>query len=534
MPLEGHDLDLQFSVAALKGSVTYNTQEINEEEKVERKVCVYHEYLACDSGNTSACNSTQVCKVDSEETVHHCYSLWQNDSGIISFRHRGCWTPGDVCISDTCVADSIDNGLFFCCCQGSLCNSDISFVPVVTVSPPTPTGEAPAPTVYQHRSLFNTLLYSLVPIMGLALVVLITFWVYRRHKATTHIQIPLQDPSPLPSPSPLLGMRPLKLLEVKARGRFGAVWKAQMLNEYVAVKVFPYQDKDSWLKEQEIYELNLMKSHPNILQYMGAEKRGEALNQELWLVTEFHEHGSLCDYLKANLISWPELCKIGESMAHGLAFVHEDIPASKEHGHKPAIAHRDLKSKNILLKGDLSAVIADFGLALKFDPGRSPGDAHPQVGTRRYMAPEVLEGAINFQRDSFLRIDMYAVGLVLWELVSRCSAADGPVDEYMLPFEEEVGQGPSVEDMQEVVVHKKMRPQFREHWLKHPGLASLCETIEECWDHDAEARLSAGCVEERLSQLVRAISLPTSSVIQQPPVNSANQPLLLDAKESTL
>ncbi len=48
-----------------------------------------------------------------------------------------------------------------------------------------------------------------------------------------------------------------------------------------------------------------------------------------------------------------------------------------------------------------------------------------QVGTRRYMAPEVLEGAINFQRDSFLRIDMYAVGLVLWELAARCTASDG-------------------------------------------------------------------------------------------------------------
>lgn len=44
------------------------------------------------------------------------------------------------------------------------------------------------------------------------------------------------------------------------------------------------------------------------------------------------------------------------------------------------------------------------------------------------MAPEVLEGAINFQRDAFLRIDMYAFGLVLWELVSRCTAADGETD----------------------------------------------------------------------------------------------------------
>ena len=31
------------------------------------------------------------------------------------------------------------------------------------------------------------------------------------------------------------------------------------------------------------------------------------------------------------------------------------------------------------------------------------------------------------------------------------------------------------------------------------------ETIEECWDHDAEARLSAGCVEERIAQLGRAV-----------------------------
>jgi hypothetical protein len=38
------------------------------------------------------------------------------------------------------------------------------------------------------------------------------------------------------------------------------------------------------------------------------------------------------------------------------------------------------------------------------------------------MAPEVLEGAITFNRESFLRIDVYALGLVMWELISRCSS----------------------------------------------------------------------------------------------------------------
>lgn len=50
---------------------------------------------------------------------------------------------------------------------------------------------------------------------------------------------------------------------------------------------------------------------------------------------------------------------------------------------------------------------------------------HFKVGTRRYMAPEVLEGAINFSREAFLRIDMYAFGLCLWELLSRCTAVEG-------------------------------------------------------------------------------------------------------------
>lgn len=43
----------------------------------------------------------------------------------------------------------------------------------------------------------------------------------------------------------------------------------------------------------------------------------------------------------------------------------------------------------------------------------------------------------------------------------------GPVDEYMLPYEEEVGQHPSLEDMQEVVVFKRLRPTLRDCWQKH-------------------------------------------------------------------
>lgn len=60
------------------------------------------------------------------------------------------------------------------------------------------------------------------------------------------------------------------------------------------------------------------------------------------------------------------------------------------------------------------------------------------------MAPEVLEGAVNLRdcESSLKQIDVYALGLVLWELSIRVvdfysKASDVP--EYALPFEKEIG-----------------------------------------------------------------------------------------------
>lgn len=64
--------------------------------------------------------------------------------------------------------------------------------------------------------------------------------------------------------------------------------------------------------------------------------------------------------------------------------LHEAIPGkSANEPAKPTVAHRDFKSKNVLLKSDMTACIADFGLAITFEAGKSCGDTHGQVGTRR-------------------------------------------------------------------------------------------------------------------------------------------------------
>lgn len=48
------------------------------------------------------------------------------------------------------------------------------------------------------------------------------------------------------------------------------------------------------------------------------------------------------------------------------------------------------------------------------------------------------------------------------------------------------------------------------------GMASLIATIEECWDQDAEARLSAGCVQERISYLSRMLNVTTIAMSNCP------------------
>ena len=68
--------------------------------------------------------------------------------------------------------------------------------------------------------------------------------------------------------------------------------------------------------------------------------------------------GSLFDYLNRTQVDINTLIKMVLSIAHGLAHLHGEILGTQG---KPAIAHRDLKSKNILVKTNGSCCIADLG-----------------------------------------------------------------------------------------------------------------------------------------------------------------------------
>jgi len=465
------------------------------------------------------------CKREEDEDTmpvdFFCQTTWQNESGTghstglkvlrqscipvysdhgsESAQHKQCVNKAQCVDHRQAGEGKGDKGdVLFCCCHGDGCNSVFSWEPRIPNPEPIP----PIPEIAPQLSPALLVLYTIVPLLVIAVIIGASCYVYQHRKHARFSSLSSsREELPASPPTPTLTHRPVELLEIKARGRFGAVWKGQVAKEMVAVKIFPLQDKQSWFAEQEIYNLAQL-SHDNILQFLGVDKRGEGLQVEFWLVTSFHEHGSLCDFLKNNVLTVQDLIKICLTMAKGLAHLHGELGANKGQGLKPAIAHRDFKSKNVLIKSDMTACIGDFGLALQFRPGEVVGDTHGQVGTRRYMAPEVLEGAINFSRDAFLRIDMYACGLVLWEVASRTNLAEAPAAQpYRLPFEAEASPHPSLEEICELVVTKKVRPALPQGWRKHPGLAVLCETIEESWDHDAEARLSSSCVVERLQQM---------------------------------
>ncbi|OBS63970.1 hypothetical protein A6R68_07491, partial [Neotoma lepida] len=94
---------------------------------------------------------------------------------------------------------------------------------------------------------------------------------------------------------------------------------------------------------------------------------------QLYLITDYHENGSLYDFLKCATLDTRALLKLAYSAAC------------------------DLKSKNILIKKNRSCCIADLGLAVKFNSDTNEVDIplNTRVGTKRYMAPEVLDESLN-------------------------------------------------------------------------------------------------------------------------------------------
>ncbi|KAM7530499.1 hypothetical protein LguiB_033909 [Lonicera macranthoides] len=103
-------------------------------------------------------------------------------------------------------------------------------------------------------------------------------------------------------------------------------------------------------------------------------------------------------------LDWPTRQEICISIAKGLVFLHEESILK--------IVHRDIKATNVLLDGDLTPKISDFGLA-KLDEEENTHISTRVAGTIGYMAPEyALWGYLTY------KADVYSFGVVALEIVA--------------------------------------------------------------------------------------------------------------------
>ncbi|XP_028317936.1 bone morphogenetic protein receptor, type IBb [Gouania willdenowi] len=473
--------------------------------------------------NVIRCHCFNPCKDEYNNTCvtdGPCFSMMIEEEGGVVELTAGCLRRDGSAFQCRDTLHSRLRRAIECCSGQDYCNGDLH-----PTLPPLLTSEYVDPSV-KYITIFITV--PLCSVILLACVILIFCCLrFKRQESRPRYSIDLEQGETFIPPGeslkdlmeyshsvgsgsgsglPLLVQRTIakqiQMVKQIGKGRYGEVWMGKWREERVAVKVFFTTEEESWFRETEIYQTFLMR-HDNILGFIAADIKGTGSWTQLYLITDYHENGSLYDYLKSNRLDVRSLLRLAYSSISGLCHLHTEIYGTQG---KPAIAHRDLKSKNILVKKNGSCCIADLGLAVKFNSDTSKADIPPnlRVGTKRYMAPEVLDESLNRSSfPSFIFADMYSFGLILWEMSRRCISG-GVVEEYQLPYYDLVPTDPSYEDMEEVVCIKKQRPSFPNRWSNDECLRQMGKVMSECWAHSPECRLTALRVKKTLAKTLES------------------------------
>jgi eukaryotic-like serine/threonine-protein kinase len=230
-------------------------------------------------------------------------------------------------------------------------------------------------------------------------------------------------------PKVVLRVERYELFDAIASGGMATVHLARMkggvgFSRMVAVKrLHPNFAKDVQFRAMLIDEARLVSRirHHNIVQTLDIV----ALDDELFLAMDYVHGSSLASCLNTSLkrnedVPLPVIGAIICETLHGLHAAHN---ARGETGQPLGIIHRDVSPQNILVGADGVTRVIDFGVAKAEGQSSSTRDGELK-GKLTYMSPEQLQSQTLTPAS-----DVYAVGVVLWELLAmrKLFDADTPV-----------------------------------------------------------------------------------------------------------
>lgn len=218
-----------------------------------------------------------------------------------------------------------------------------------------------------------------------------------------------------PVPPMLLGGT-YEVVSPAARGGMASVWLgvargAAGFKRKVAIKrVLRKLRQDQKFEQMFVEEAQLVAdlSHPNIVQ---VHDFGRDMDGGYFIVMEWVEGLNLAGWVQAHADAggkppWHLTSAICIEVLRALAAAHEHVD---DEGRPVPIIHRDVAPSNILLGINGNVKLTDFGLARAMNQSGRVG-ADETAGKLGYLAPEILHGA-----SPDPRVDVYGVGVVLWE-----------------------------------------------------------------------------------------------------------------------